>query len=105
MINSSWRTTFSAAVGAIAGLIAFLSTQGVIMPHWLVLTAGFITVGGFASLGIAAKDSSVHSTVAQTQQATHEEMKTVPIPPAVLAVLTDAQKQALGVPVQPPPHA
>jgi hypothetical protein len=68
----SWRMTISGLVTSCAGLIVLLSTQGVAEPHWLVVTAGFVGVGGFASLGINGKDSNVHSTVAEVQQSTQD---------------------------------
>ena len=52
----SWKTTASGIVSAAASFIMFLSSQGVYFPHWLVLTAGYILVGGLASLGIVGRD-------------------------------------------------
>jgi hypothetical protein len=71
----SWRTTLSGAVSSGAGLVLALSTAGVAMPRWVVVAAGFIMAGGFASLGIVAKDSTTHSTLAEVQQSTVDETK------------------------------
>jgi hypothetical protein len=56
---TSWKTTASSIVTAATGLVVFLSTQGVQLPHWLVVTAGFVAAGGMASLGLNAKDHDV----------------------------------------------
>jgi len=69
---TSWKTTLSGAVTSGAGLVLALSGAGVQIPHWLVVTAGFIMAGGFASMGLTAKDSTVHSTVSQVQTSTIE---------------------------------
>jgi hypothetical protein len=42
-----------------AGLVLALSTAGVAVPKWGVITASFVLAGGFASLGIFGKDSNV----------------------------------------------
>lgn len=53
---TSAKTTIAGLVSAGASLVVFMSTQGVAVPHWLVVTAGFVLAGGLARLGIAAKD-------------------------------------------------
>jgi hypothetical protein len=58
----SWKTTASGLVSAGASLVVFMSTQGVAVPHWLVTVAGFVLVGGLASMGIAGKDFNVSGT-------------------------------------------
>ena len=58
----SWKTTASGFVSAGASLVVFMSTQGVAVPHWLVTVAGFVLVGGLASMGIAGKDFNVSGT-------------------------------------------
>ncbi len=55
----SWKSTLSGAVSSGAALVVLLSTQGVAVPHWLVVTAGFVLAGGLASMGIVAKDYNV----------------------------------------------
>jgi hypothetical protein len=59
MIN--WKTTVSGIVTAGAALIGFLALPpySVHFPSWLLGTASFVTVGGFLSLGISAKDNNV----------------------------------------------
>ena len=53
----SWRTTLSGGVTSAASLVIALSTAGIAMPRWLVVTAGFVAAGGFAAMGIASKDA------------------------------------------------
>jgi hypothetical protein len=55
----SWKTTLSGLVSSMAGLVLALSTAGVAVPKWAVITASFVLAGGFASLGIFGKDSNV----------------------------------------------
>ncbi len=55
----SWKTTLSGLVSCGAGLVLALSTSGVLVPRWAVVTAGFIMAGGFATLGVFGKDSNV----------------------------------------------
>ena len=55
----SWKTTLSGLVSSAAGLVLALSTAGVGVPKWAVITASFVLAGGFASLGIFGKDSNV----------------------------------------------
>ena len=55
----SWKTTLSGLVSSMAGLVLALSTAGVGVPKWAVITASFVLAGGFASLGIFGKDSNV----------------------------------------------
>jgi hypothetical protein len=66
----SWRTTASGLISSGAALVLFLPTQGVAEPKWLTGIALFVMAGGFASLGIFAKDSNVHSTVDEVQAST-----------------------------------
>ena len=55
----SWKTTLSGLITSAAGLVLALSTSGVAIPKWAVITATFVMAGGFASLGIFGKDSNV----------------------------------------------
>lgn len=66
----SWRSTLSGAISSGAGLVLALSGAGVALPKWIVVTAGFVLAGGMASMGIVGKDSAVHSTSAEVDQAT-----------------------------------
>ena len=59
----SWKTTLSGLITSLASLVLALSAAGVAIPKWLQITAGFIVAGGFASLGIFAKDSNVSGIV------------------------------------------
>jgi hypothetical protein len=55
----SWKTTVSGLVSAGASLVLMLSANGVAVPHWLNITAGFVLAGGLAALGINGKDNNV----------------------------------------------
>ena len=59
---TNWKTTVSGLVSSGAALVVMLSTQGVAMPKWLVVTAGFIAAGGLATLGIVGKDKDITGT-------------------------------------------
>lgn len=54
----NWKTTLSGLVSAAAAFVA-LSPQLFIRWPWAVELAKFISVGGLASLGLAAKDKNV----------------------------------------------
>ena len=58
-MTTNWKTTVSGLVAAAASLVLFMSTQGVALPHWLVVVSGFVVAGGLASLGITGKDADV----------------------------------------------
>lgn len=55
----SWKTTLSGAITALASLVLTLSTAGIVLPKWANVVAGFVASGGFAAIGIFAKDSNV----------------------------------------------
>ena len=74
---TSWKTTLSGAVTSAAGFVVFASTQGLAMPKWLVLLAGFTLCGGLAAMGIAGKDASVHSTPEEVRAAGVEKASQV----------------------------
>ena len=61
-IMRSWKTTLSGIVSSAAGLMLAMSTGGVPIPKWAVITAGFVMAGGFATLGIFGKDFNVTGT-------------------------------------------
>ena len=60
----SWKTTASGIVSSGAALVILMSTQGVVVPHWVVVVAGFVMAGGLAGMGIAGKDYNVSGTAA-----------------------------------------
>jgi hypothetical protein len=78
----SWRSTLSGAVSSGAALILALSGAGITLPHWVVVVAAFVMAGGFASLGIVAKDSVVHSTIQEVTASTVHAATTQQEPPA-----------------------
>ena len=55
----NWKTTLSGAVSSAAALVLALQAGGVMVPHWLVITAGFVLTGGLAAQGLAGKDNNV----------------------------------------------
>jgi uncharacterized membrane protein YccC len=61
----SWKTTGSGLVCSLAALLLVLSSSGVQVPHWATITAGFVLSGGFAAMGISAKDFNVTGTATQ----------------------------------------
>jgi hypothetical protein len=64
----SWKTTLSGVVGSIAGLVLAIHQSGVVMPPWIPSVAEYVLVGGFASLGIFAKDSNVSGVTSLLSQ-------------------------------------
>ena len=54
----SWKTTVSAIVTVAAGFVLFSPDLFSDWP-WLIELAKYVTLGGLAALGIAAKDSGV----------------------------------------------
>ena len=67
----NWKTTLFGLVAAAAGFVLFSPDLFARWP-WIVAVAKYVTVGGLAGIGISAKDSTVHSTVAETQEATFQ---------------------------------
>ena len=55
----NWKTSLSGVVSSIAGLVLAMSTAGVVLPKWVLVTAGFAMAGGFSAMGIFAKDYNV----------------------------------------------
>jgi hypothetical protein len=55
----SWKTTAGGCVSSLASLVVFMSTQGVSLPHWVVVISGFVLASGLASMGIVGKDYNV----------------------------------------------
>lgn len=65
----SWKTTLAGLLTAVFGFVLFSPDLFARWP-WLIALARYATAGGFAAIGILAKDSTVHSTAAQMQDAT-----------------------------------
>jgi hypothetical protein len=65
----NWKTSASGLVGAAAVFVASNPSLFSRWP-WAVPLAGFVVAGGFACLGLAAKDSTTHSTVAEVESST-----------------------------------
>ena len=59
MIVKSWKMTLSGLASSGAALVLAMSSAGVQVPKWAVITAGFVVAGGFASIGIVGKDYNV----------------------------------------------
>ena len=59
----SWKTTWAGYVTSGAGLVLALSQGGVVLPKWMVITAGFVAAGGIAALGKFSKVYNVTGTV------------------------------------------
>ena len=76
----SWKTSLLGLIAAFAGFVTFSPDLFVRWP-WVVAISKYIMVGGLAGIGFAAKDSDVHSTVAETKAATIEQIWTHSSPP------------------------
>lgn len=68
----SWKTTISGLVTCAAGFIAFTPSH---FPPIVVDLAKYIMVGGAAAIGLFGKDSTVHSTVAETEHASDQKAR------------------------------
>jgi hypothetical protein len=55
----SWKTTTCGLISAGAAWVLFAATNGVILPHWMVVTASFVLAGGLAGMGVYGKDYNV----------------------------------------------
>ena len=55
----SWKTTACGLISAGSAWVLFASTNQVVLPHWMVVTASFVLMGGLAGLGIVGKDYNV----------------------------------------------
>jgi hypothetical protein len=66
------KTTICAIVAAAAGFVMFSPD---LFAHYPVVlaVAKYIMVGGLAGLGLAAKDSTSHSTVAEVENETAKD--------------------------------
>lgn len=68
----SWKTTSCGLVMAAAGFVLFSPETFQHWP-WAVSLAKYITLGGFAALGLTSKDSTEHSTQAEVTKATVDQ--------------------------------
>ena len=68
----NWKTSAFAVVAAAAGFIAM---HPMYTAHYPIVNdiASYIMVGGLAGIGLAAKDSSTHSTVGEVNESTDKE--------------------------------
>jgi hypothetical protein len=64
----NWKTSLAGILTAGFGFVLFSPDLFAHWP-WLVAVAKYAMVGGLASMGFAAKDSTTHSTVAQVEDA------------------------------------
>lgn len=64
----NWKTSLCGIVAAVAGFIAMHPRY---TSQWPFINdlAGYVMIGGLAGIGIAAKDSTTHSTEAQVEKA------------------------------------
>jgi hypothetical protein len=68
----NWKTTALGLISAVASFVMF-SPETFSRWPWVVTLAKFVTVGGLAGIGLAAKDSSTHSTVDEVTESTSKE--------------------------------
>jgi len=73
-MGKNWKTTAFSLITAAAGFVAFTPETFARWPL-VIAIAKYVMVGGMAGIGIAAKDSTTHSTVAEVKEATAEEPK------------------------------
>jgi hypothetical protein len=75
----NWKTSLAGCVTALAAFVAFSPALFARWP-WVAEVAKFTIAGGFASMGLAAKDGTNHSTAAEVMASTaiekSEEKKT-----------------------------
>lgn len=70
----SWKTTVFGLIAAVAGYVATNPTAFAKWP-WVGTVAGIIMAAGIGSMGLASKDSDVHSTSAEVSTATVQAIK------------------------------
>ena len=97
-IGASWRSTLTGCISAGGMFLAFASAPpyNVHFPTWVMAIAGFMAVGGVASLGINAKDSGVTGgTIVQPG---------IPVAPAETVMVSASSLVPTALPVPPPPQ-
>ena len=65
----NWKTSVAGVLTAFFAFVMF-SPEDFAQWPWVMHLAKFATIGGLASVGLLAKDSTTHSTVQQMQEAT-----------------------------------
>ena len=68
----NWKTSLFGIITSIAGFIVASPSLFTRWP-WVVPLASYVMVGGFAAIGLAAKDSTTHSTVVEVNKSQIEE--------------------------------
>ena len=65
----NWKTSVFALIAAAAGFVAM---HPMYTAHYPIVNdiASYIMVGGLAGIGLAAKDSTVHSTDVEVEEST-----------------------------------
>ena len=76
----NWKTSACGIATALAGFVLF-SPQLFARWPWVSEVAKYIMAGGMAGFGLTAKDSTTHSTVAEVQQSTSNEVQPAPTAP------------------------
>lgn len=68
----NWKTSLFAVIAAVAGFIAI---HPMYTAHYPILNdiAGYVMAGGLAGMGLAAKDSTTHSTEGEVMGSTIKE--------------------------------
>lgn len=65
----NWKTSVAGIITAVAGFVLFSPMLFAKWP-WVSQVATYIMAGGFAALGLTAKDSTSHSTAAEVSKST-----------------------------------
>jgi hypothetical protein len=68
----SWKTTACGLTLALAGFVLFSPETFQHWP-WAISLAKYVTLGGFAALGLTSKDSTEHSTQSEVARATVDQ--------------------------------
>lgn len=66
---TNWKTTVCGLVAALAAYVVANPGQFAKWP-WAATMAGIVLASGIAGVGVTAKDSTTHSTVAEVQDST-----------------------------------
>lgn len=68
----SWKTTVCGLIAAVAAYVVAYPATFAKWP-WIATAAGIVMASGIAGIGIASKDSTVHSTAAEVNAATTDK--------------------------------
>lgn len=90
---TNWKTSLFALIAAAAGFVAM---HPMYTAHWPIVNdiASYIMVGGLAGIGLAAKDSTTHSTASQVSAATVEKQEADQAPGTSVTTVAQTSTQS-----------